>query len=140
MRSIANNILDGAAQALERGLSDAWQYLDMPYCPETTEPVELIFQARKCCRLVGTHAIKASLPVGGYPLRDELAAAMAEVRQGMQALDDLMDDPRINLLMRGRAKAARASMGFAVFAAQMRLDQYAALMVAADAIEGRVPE
>lgn len=139
MRSIANNILDGAAQALEEGLHTAWQYLDKPFYPETTERVELMFTARDCCRLVGTHAIKASLPVGSYPLRDELAAAMAEVRQGMQALDDLMDDPRIDVLMRGRAKAARASMNYAVFAAQMRLNQYAALMVAADALEGVAP-
>jgi hypothetical protein len=139
MRSIANNILYGASEALERGLDTALQYLDKPFYPETNERVELIFTARDCCRLVGTQAVKASLPVGSYPLRDALTAAMAEVRQGMQALDDLMEDPRIDVLMRGRAKAARASMGFAVFAAQMRLNQYAALMVAADALEGVAP-
>ena len=138
-RSIADNILQGARQALESALQDAWPFLDKQYYPGTTEPVQYMQRARECCRLCGTYTAKAIKPVEKFTLRDELISAVGEVLEGVFALDGLIKDPRIDDLMRYRAKVARDQMKYAAHAAQMRYDLYSALMVAADALEGVAP-
>lgn len=133
-RLAADAVLDGAAQMLARSLADAWAYLDLIYYAGTTDRVELMLAARDCCQLKGTRAIKQSLPVGAWPLRDEIQHGIGDVREGIQALDDLMHDTRIDLLMRGRAKAARAAMAVGIERTRLCLDQAAVPALAADAM------
>lgn len=127
-------LLNKGSEWLAEGLTQAWTYLDLIYYAGTNERVRLMFVARDCCRMVGTVAVKKSLPPGSWPLGNELMHGVEEVRRGVQALDDLMHDTRIDLLMRGRATRARNLMNMAATRAQACLDQAAVLALAADAI------
>ena len=132
-RLAADAVLDGAAQMLGRSLADAWTHLDLLRCPVTNEPVQLMVAARDCCRLRGTKAIKESLPAGSWAVRDEVQHGIKEVRQGIQALDDLVATQGIDPLMVLRAKAARAAMAVGIERTRLCLDQAAVLALAADA-------